>query len=151
METHELLDGEEIISQSNDNLITLTNYRLRYTDSSWGRSIIVSIMLEKISSVHVKYESKPSFIWAALIAFIGTSYLLLKTDHTDFAMLSGGVGVLCCIAYFVSQQHMLVILAQSPYGIQFRTSNMAKHKILLFINGLEQAVFKRQEQLNGRS
>lgn len=148
METHELLDGEEIISQSNNNLITLTNYRLRYTDSSWGHSLIVSLLLEKISSIHVKYESKPIFIWMALAAHIAAFALFHLQDDTNYALAAGGIGALCGIIYFASRQHTLVILANGPYGIHFRTSNMAKGKILLFINGLEKAVFERQNQLH---
>ncbi len=57
MEHTELLENEQIITESTNNVVTLTTHRVRYNSSSTGQAHIVSIMLEKVSSIEVHYKS----------------------------------------------------------------------------------------------
>ena len=40
-----MLNDEKMVLQSDNYLITLTNYRIRLRDISWGKAKIVSILL----------------------------------------------------------------------------------------------------------
>lgn len=65
MDKKYLFEGERLISESDDNVVTLTSHRLRYEASSKGSGHVVSIALEKISSIEIHYKS-----WI-LILFLG--------------------------------------------------------------------------------
>jgi len=55
MDKKYIFEGETLITETEDNVITLTTHRVRYNSSSSSSAHIISIMLEKISSIEIQY------------------------------------------------------------------------------------------------
>lgn len=146
MDNKYLLNGEQVITQLDGNVITLTNLRLRYSDSKWGKAHIVSIPLEKISSIEVHYRSKTIFVILAILAI--TSGLIIGANgDKEFIGIGIGTGVVLIILYLFSRKHYLTISSDGGGKIHFHTRGMKQEKILDFINQLESAIRQRREEL----
>ena len=147
MEEKHLLENERVITQSDGNIVTLTNLRLRYTDSEWGKAHIISIMLEKISSIEIRYKSKKIFFILAIIVALAGVVAGINGDE-EFVALGVGAGVVFLIAYFLSRKHYLTIASDGGAKIRFRIKGLSRDKILDFVNQVEDAGRKRRKAIN---
>jgi len=146
MDDKYLLDGEQVIMQLNGDVITLTNLRLRYTNSQWGKTHIVSLLLEKISSIEIHYRSKIIFVILAIFAIAGGLIAGANGDE-EFIGVGIGAGVVLIILYLISRKHFLTISSVGGGKIHLHTKGMKREKILDFINQLESAIRQRREEL----
>ena len=146
MENKHLLDNESIITQSDENVITLTNLRLRYSDSQWGKSDTVSMLLEKISSIEIHYRSKTILVILAIFATVGGLIGGANGDD-EFIALGIGAGIVLIILYLFSRKHYLTISSDGGGKIHFHTKGMKKEVLLDFINKIESAIRLRREEL----
>lgn len=146
MDNRLLLNNEQIITQSDSNIITLTNLRLRYSDTQWGRSHMISIMLEKISSIEMHYRSRIILIILAIIFVLGG--FAAGIDHEPGLILLGIVmGALFFGLYLIFRRHFLTITSDGGEKIHFYIKGMTQEKVLNFINHLEVAIKQRREEL----
>lgn len=146
MENNYLLDSEQIITQSDGNLVTLTNLRLRYTNSQRGKAHIISFLLEKVSSVEIHYRSKTFLIIIAIITIAGGLIAGVNGDE-EFISIGIGAGILFIILYFIYRRHYLTISSDSGNKINFHIKGMKRDKVLIFVNQLESAIKQRREEL----
>ena len=135
-----LLDNERIISQSDEKIITLTNKRIRYTDSMCGKAHIVSIMLKKVSSIEVRYRSNIWFIYLAILSIIIGYVVNLSQGEEGFVLFGLGLGIVFIIFYLASRKHFITISSNGKGDINFHTKGMKKDIILDFINKVEKAI-----------
>ena len=84
METKYLLKSEQIITQSDQNIITLSNLRVRYSAKALGQAHIVSIMLKKVGSIELKYKNN---LLLLLLAVIGALVALYGFSENDTEIL----------------------------------------------------------------
>ena len=73
-----LLPNEEKLITSNEDKIVLTNHRIQMTDSFWGQSFTISIFLEDISSIEIKYKSNILLLILGAICVLGGFYMGFK-------------------------------------------------------------------------
>lgn len=146
MDSHHLLDNEQIITQSDGNPVSLTNLRLRYNDTQWGKAHIISFLLEKVSSVEIHYRSKTFLLIIAILAIAGGLIAGANGDE-EFIGIGLGAGLLFIILYFVSRRLYLTISSDSGDKIHFHIKGMKRDKVLNFINQLESAIRQRREEL----
>jgi hypothetical protein len=133
-----LVEGEEIITESSNKLVTLTNYRIRYHNSSWGQAHLISIMLDKVSSVEVRYKSWWLLLVPSLILLVGG--MLAGVQGIEEAMVIGiGSGLLLALIYVFSRRHVITISSDAGTSINFQTKGMNKDKVLEFVNKVERA------------
>ena len=141
METKHLIEHEEILTTSADNLITLTNMRLRYQS---GNDHFISMMLEKISAIEINYTSK---FWALLlgiiIIIIGGGLTLTQSNDQEVGLIGVFVGVVLIIYYIATRKHVVQISAECGTKIIFFTKGMKRESLLDFINKIEVAKNKR--------
>ena len=143
MDNKYLLNNEQVITQSNWNAITLTNLRLRYSDSQWGKAHIVSLLLEKISSIEINYRSKTIFV----ILAIAGGLIAEANGKGEFIGIGIGAGAVLIILYLFSRKHYLTISSDGGGKIHFHTKGIKREKVLDFINQLENAIKQRREEL----
>lgn len=140
MKKEHVFENEELITQSEDQLICLTTKRIRYTSKSWGRSYLISIHLEKISSIEMRYKS---WIIILLIGILlGVASLLLSTQvygAQDIMVAGLGLSFLCILVYFITRKHVVTISSDGGATINFYTRGMKDEKLLEFINKVERA------------
>lgn len=140
MKTKHLLDNEEILTQSTDKTVTLTNYRIRYKESELKKARIASIMLEKISAIEIDYKSKPFFLLLSILCFIGVAFLLsFPYPNTILAFVIIIIGFLLLIYYLSTRKYVISIVSDSGVAILMKIRGMKIEEITNLINYIEQA------------
>ena len=145
MEKEYLFNNEQIISQSDDNLITLTNLRLRYGDTNWGKSKIISILLKNISSIEVSSRSNPFLALLSIISVTAGIYFKINGEIDEYLYLGLVLGLAFAVWYIFSIKHFITISSFGGAKINFVTKGMKHYKVLEFINQVEGAII----ELNG--
>lgn len=133
-----LFENEVIIIESESKQVTLTNRRIRYTQNNTD---VISIMLEKISSIEVTYRSWPILL---LIGIIGIGYgALLLSDGREYesnqAILAIVGGAVFTFAYFLTRKHVISIAPDGGTKIHFTTRGMKNEMVQDFVNKIEEA------------
>lgn len=146
MDNKYLLDNEHVITQSDGDVITLTDLRLRYSDLQWGKAHIVSLLLEKISSIEMHYRSNTIFVILAILSIAGGLIAGFNGDE-EFIGIGIGAGVVLIILYLFSRKHYLTISSDGGGKIHFHTKGMKRENVLDFMNQLESAIKQRRELL----
>ncbi|MBQ21661.1 MAG: hypothetical protein CMD31_12975 [Flavobacteriales bacterium] len=138
MDNKYILEGESIITQSNDKTVTVTNKRVRYQASSSGKAHIVSIMLEKISSIEIHYKSKVFILIIGIL--LAAAGLFMGANNVGSAMILGLVlGGLFILIYLLTRKHVVSIASDGGAIIYFQTKGMKREVLLDFINKIEKA------------
>src|SRR5262245_48304785 len=102
-----LLTNEAQIVSSNEGKIILTNQRIHMADRDWGNAYSISIFLEDISSVEMRYSSNILFLIMAIVAgcFCAYSFAYLKEDGPSAAGLLATV--IFFALYWASRKHLV--------------------------------------------
>ena len=146
MDKNYLFESEEIVSQSEGEGITLTNFRLRYVNFQSGKAHMKSILLENLGSVEIEYKSKPLFILLATITGLAALFFLLDGE-SELLIITSFLTVVFISFYFVSRKHMVVILSKGGGKIDFHSKGLNSKNLMGFINSLEREAIKRNNQL----
>ena len=86
-----LLPNEEKLVSSNEDKIILTNHRIHLRDSVWGQSFTISIFLEDISSIEIKYKSNIVFMILGVICILGGFYAAGQGGNLLGGIVIGGI------------------------------------------------------------
>ncbi|RFP66401.1 hypothetical protein D0N36_03370 [Hymenobacter lapidiphilus] len=143
-----LLNGESLITQSPNNVVMLTSHRIRYNAASSSYAHLVSMMLEKVSSCEVRYQSHPGLlILGLLVAGLGSLGFAGNGDTQAMAMAAIVIGLVLVLVYFSTRKHIVSIASDGGSRIGFETKGMKREAIVAFVNAIEKAKVKRVEQL----
>jgi hypothetical protein len=144
MDNQQRIENEQVITEftGKDGKITLTNLRVRHTWSQWGQALMVSILLEKISSIELHYRSRLIFVILAILAV--AAGVIAENEYVGYGI---GAGILFIILYLFSREHYLIITSDGGSRIRFRTKGKQKEKVLEFVNEIENSIWKRREEL----
>ncbi len=146
MDKKDLLEGEEIITQSDSNIVTLTNLRVRYTDTEFNQAHIISIMLEKISSIEMHYSSQMYYLMIGVI--VSAFGIITTTNGTNqYGILAIVIGLILVGLYFSSRRYLLTISSDGGGKINFQAKGMKRDVILDFVNKVEKATDRRRKEL----
>jgi len=148
MTQNELLDGETILTQSDKNIVTLTNKRIRYNSQEFGKAHISGIMLENIGCVSVHYSSSIILLVIGILAGLVGLFAIVSSNNDD----DSSIGLLIIVAsgvfillYFLSRKYFLTIYSNGEGKINFEAKGMKKEAILDFINKVEKAIDQRRK------
>ena len=143
-----LLPNEEKLITSNADKIILTNHRIQMTDSVWGQSFTISIFLEDISSMEIKYKSNILFIILGVICVLGGVYTAGQHGGSE-AMIGGLVlgGIFFALWWF-TRKHIISISSDGGASLNFMVQGMGKDKIADFIHNVSLAKQTRVNQLH---
>ena len=138
--------GENAITESDNKGIILTSHRIRYQSSNFGKAHIVSIMLEKISSIEIHYKS--SLLTLIIGIILTLSGIVMGASNQGEAMILGlGIGLFFVLLYFITRRHVITIASDGGSKINFETKGMKRETILDFINKIETAKNNRTIEL----
>ena len=127
----ELMNNENVVSESDNKEIVLTTHRIRHSIKRWGKSRITSIMLEELDSCEIRTISSPLFLFfAALIALGG----FIIGD--DFVVYGFVVGLLFAAFYYFTR-FQVISLKSSSSIINLRTTGMSLEMARSFIDTVE--------------
>jgi hypothetical protein len=144
MENKELFEGEEILTQSDGNIITLTNLRIRYNDTEYSRAHIISIFLDKISSVEIHYSSQYYFLVFGVLIAIGGLVFGLDGNPMEYSGIAILVGLILIALYFSSRKYYFTIYSDGEGKINFHAKGMDRDTIINFSKKLEKAINTRK-------
>jgi len=138
MEDKYLLNGEQIITQSDGAIVTLTNLRIRYSARQFGKAHIISIMLKKISSIEVKYQSNVILLILAVMGFV-VALFGFANNESELALFGLVAGGILIASYIGTRKHTLSITSDGGKEILFHTKGMKQEAVLKFMNQVEHA------------
>lgn len=142
-----LLPNEEKLITSNEDKIILTNHRIQMTDSVWGQSFTVSIFLEDISSIEIKYKSNILLLILGAICVLGGFYVGGQGSGIE-GMLGGIVlgGIFFAVWWF-TPKHIISISSDGGASLNFMVKGMGDDKINDFVHNVSLAKQTRVNQL----
>jgi len=147
-----LLNNEIEILSSNENKVILTNQRIHMEDKEWGRSYNITLFLEDISSIEVKYSSLIIAliiaIFAGLIGLMNSANSQNSNGGPNFQVISFIASAFFLIIYFISRTHIVSITSNGGKSLNFKVKGMKDDMIEDFIYKVQQAKSQRIEQLN---
>ena len=139
-----LLPNEIDIDITNNSGIGLTNYRIYKIDKDlWGNSQMISIFLEDISSIEVKYKN---YIILLILAVIVVLYGFFES-HGDLLYSLGLAGLLVLI-WFVTRKHVISIASNGGAVRDNLIAGIGKDSISKFIDQVSLAKFNRVNDLH---
>ena len=133
----QLFQGERVITRSDGDTLVLTNKRVRYTERRNHRLYVVSILLQNIQSIDIRYRSKMVFLVLSLVFFY---LMLLLSGNQPMAMTNFFLGTGLLIYYFTTIQHVCSIHTGKGDSITFKANLMKEEELLAFVNQVEQAI-----------
>ena len=138
----ELLNHETVITEANDKTIRLTSHRIIHYKDGYTESKLVSITLEKISSIEVHYKSWLLLLILGILTILA-GLMAGAQRHEDVMKLGLVVGVGLILAYLGSRKHLLTISSDGGAKIHIETRGMKREAIWRFINQVDAAKDER--------
>jgi hypothetical protein len=139
MENQHLISGEEILMQSGNETITLTNFRLRYYESKMGDARLISFQLDKLSAIEMNYKSHPFFLYFGVAAIIGGIAVGASGGKPEALSLFIILGIILILVYYFTRSHAVSITSDSGVKINYQTKGMKTEDHINFINKIETA------------
>lgn len=137
----QLLADEEIVVSCNQDKIILTNQRIHLSDKDWGRSYLVTIFLENISSIEMLYKSNPILLVLAAICFL-VGILAMSTGYGNEATFQVGsfmVSVIFLVFWLYSKDRVVTIASNGGSKLNFRVDGMKTPDVAEFIDKVIEA------------
>lgn len=150
------LPGEEIIANSNKNIVVLSNQRIQMTWKEWGRSYYNCIFLEDISSVEVRYRSRIIFLVLMILCFLFSIWVfMINNYHGELrpeasTVLVGGIGLglLFFLLWRLSRKHVISISPNGGSVMDIDVKGMNHKYIEDFTDKILQTKLERVQQIN---
>ena len=140
-----LFPDESIITQSDDNAVTLTTHRICFEQKGFQTSGTKNIMLEHITSS--ESITKKYYFWL-MVALLGI-LVLLGADNG--LKVFGGIAGMVGVAAFFLTRKAFVKIASPTSEILINVKGMDRSKILEFIDKVEQTKHKRLSSIGTRA
>jgi hypothetical protein len=141
-----LLPNEQRLISSNENKVILTDHRIEMTDSVWGQSFTISMFLENISSIEVKYKHKLLVLILACLFVVSGLYL---AQFRSQGPMAGAffLGALCFVWWWFTRRHVISISPDGGSSLNFEVQGMSSASIDEFICSVATAKQNRIAQL----
>jgi len=146
-----LLSNEEEIVSSNGGKVILTNQRICMNDTDWGQSYSITIFLEDISSVEMRYTSKVVFIILGVVAALLCSYMYFNDNEGNPA---GGcliATIIFFLLYWFTRKQIVSITSNGGKALNFEAASLPEYEVLNFLAKVQEAKLQRVGALAGLS
>jgi hypothetical protein len=130
------LPGEELVAQSHDKTLTVTNYRVRYQAGSGGNTRYASIMHDAVSSCSMTSTSQPMLLVLGLIA-MGIGLVLMDEEGLLMTLLL--VSATFVVMFFATRKAEIVISSNGGERIVFPVSSSRRSELLALLFAVEGA------------
>ncbi len=127
-----LITGERIIMSSDNDMLILTNMRVRLNAKNSGNSKLISITLDAVAACGLATRSYPILLLLGLCAVLAG-----LTQHNESQLVLIIVGVLLVLSYFPSRSAVMTIASSGKSEIIIPAKGMGRDAIIEFIDALE--------------
>jgi len=131
-----LLPGEKILLESDNNELVLTTHRVRHSYHRGGELRLTSLTLEALQSCELRQSSYP--LWLYLGGFFVLLGLLLSDESQAFLIAGLVVAAISLLAYYASRRQVLR-LASSTGAIVAELRGLSQQAAIDFIDAVEAA------------
>jgi hypothetical protein len=142
-----LLPNEEELCIVNDSKFVLSNYRIEMRKKDWGESIMISIFLEDISSIQIKYTSIIAFLILGIFCILAGLYRGMYLDKSGEMIGGLIIGVIFFIIWAISRKHVISIFPNGGSPMIIDISGMSDDKISDLMHKVSLAKQTRVNQL----
>jgi len=142
-----LLSKEEELVSSNEGKIILTNQRIHLADREWGNAYNITIFLEDISSIEMRYSSYILFIILGIIAALICSYSFLNGNDGPSAGISLIATIVFFVLYWFSRKHIVSITSHGGKALNFEAASLPEYEMQKFLTKVQEAKLQRLYQL----
>lgn len=132
-----LMNGEYIISESDNKDIVLTTHRVRYSIKRGGTARVTSIMLEELDSCELRSISSPSLLVVAAIVVLGG--FVIGSNYIVYGLLAA----LPFVIFYYFSRNQVISLKSSSSEINVQTVGMSLEVSKSFIDTVEAAKHSR--------
>ena len=127
--------GEQTLLTSDNGILSLTNYRVKYDAKGNGMSKFVSISLEAVSSCGLITRSRPILLILAAIALIAA--FAQPDQSARYGLLL--VGLVLGIAYLLTRSGVITVSSNGGEKIAVPAKGMNRESILAFLEAVMDA------------
>ena len=142
-----LLQNEESILTSNDNSVVLTNQRIYMNSTSLGQAYTISIFLEDVSSMELKYTSVILFLVIAVLCLIAGVLGSMSRGQSDLFIAGLVFGLAFLALWWGSRKHVISISSNGGSVLNFSVSSMSDSAMEDFLYNLSAAKRAKVNQL----
>jgi hypothetical protein len=135
-----LIQGERLIAQSPDQLLTLTSHRVQYFGGGTGDTRYTSITLDQVASCGLTTTSQPALIILGILIAMGG---LLSGDESGMAICAL-LGMIMVVAFFTGQRAALLICSAGGERISLPASASQRNQLLVLLYAVDEAILARR-------
>ena len=140
-----LLANEEALVTSDDQSVVLTNYRVYKRESKTGRSSMISIFLEKVSSVETQYTGQTFLLVLAAIAIVAGA--ILASEMNGSMLPAFIIAALFVLFWWLTKKHTVIISSDGGGSLKFDVRRMKVDAVEGFLSKVQDAKLKRINEL----
>lgn len=135
----EMLPGERVVLSSDEDILVLTNLRVRFSERASGSEQVVSITLDSVASVGLASSSSPILLILAAIAAVAG---FAAGEQLLMVMLVAAA--ILVAAYFLTRKKVISIASSGGRQILAPATGLGMDACMKFINGVEREKLTRQ-------
>ena len=132
------ITGEQSLLTSDNGVLTLTNYRVKYDAKGNGMSKFVSISLESVSSCGLITRSRPILLILAAVALIAAFAQPDQSARIGLLVAALAFG----IAYFSTRSGVITVSSNGGESIVVPAKGMSRESIVSFLEAVMEAKLK---------
>jgi hypothetical protein len=133
-----LVQGERVLLQSSEGVLTLTTCRVRYESNMSGTSRVIGMTLDAVASCGLVRRSYPVLLVLAALAGVVGAVLSSQISGEAGIPLFVVAGV-ACLAYLLTRVAFIEVASSSGGHILVRAKGMTRDAMMEFIDRLEAA------------
>lgn len=127
-----LLPGEQIVLSSDNDVLVLTNKRVRYDFTSWGQSNLIGITLDSIASCGLITKTFPFLLILAAVAVLAA---FTQRGSEMFGLFI--VAAVLVAVYFFTRKAVISVASNGGQEILVPTKGMARDAVIKFVEAVE--------------
>lgn len=143
-----LLPNEQKLITSSDDDVILTDHRIYMTEKVLGQSYTISIFLEDIRSIEIKYKSKLIFIVLGVLFFLAGVFLSGQSSKSELFLAGLIISIIFLGLWMITRKHIISVKSISSSSLDVPVHNMSEDKINNFVHAVSVAKQKRINQLH---
>jgi len=126
----------------------LTNLRIAQEYSDFlGASYKNSIFLEKISSVEVRFKSKPLYLILGIVSFIAGISLMSNYNTREIGNALLIIGIVLIVIFFFTRKHVVSITPDGGNSIDITAKGVNESRIEEYLTNIHEAKFARTSNI----
>lgn len=145
-----LLPNEERLVSSNGDKIILTDHRIQMTDRAWGHSFTISMFLENISSIEIKYRSNTLLLVLGIVITLGGVYMGGQFHGSQPLAVGIALGGSFLLGWWFSRKHVISISSNGGSPLNFEVQGMSEEEINHFVYRVSLAKRERVQRIGLR-